>query len=195
MLYPSLSLSGSWGTGYSGASPVIDQSTLVETPIGYTSNFDTVYTQMQSFTYKTKPWADQIRDNNNQTIGLYLTIPIFNGWLSRTNVAKSKLALENSRLETEVQSLQLRKTIYTAWTDAKASLKNYEAAKKKVNATQESFRYANQKFEVGIMNSVDYNNSKKDLTNAQSELIQSKYDYIFKSTVLDFYMGKELKIK
>ncbi|HEX2975035.1 MAG TPA: TolC family protein [Bacteroidales bacterium] len=195
MLYPSLALSGSWGTGYSGASQEIDRSTLVETPIGYTSSLDTVYTQMYNYTYRTTPWGDQIRDNNNPTIGLYLTIPIFNGWQSRTAVSKSKLALENSRLETEVQSLQLRKTIYTAWTDAKASLKNYDASKKKVNATQESFRYAEQKFNVGIMNSVDYNNAKKDLTNAQSELIQSKYDYIFKSTVLDFYMGKELTLK
>lgn len=194
MLYPSLSLSGSWGTGYSGASPIEDQSFKVETPIGYTADFDTVYTQITNYTYKTKPWGDQIKDNSNQNIGLYLTIPIFNGWLSRTAVSKSKLAVENSRLETQVQSLQLRKTIYTAWTDAKAALKNYDASKKKVNATQESFRYAEQKFNVGIMNSVDYNNSKKDLTNAQSELIQSKYDYIFKSTVLDFYMGKRLSL-
>ncbi len=195
MLYPSIALSGSWGTGYSGASQVVDKSIPVEVPIGYTSSLDTVYAHTFDYTTKVKPWGDQIRDNNNQTIGLYLTIPIFNGWLSRTAVSKSKLALENYRLETEVQSLQLRKTIYTAWTDAKASLKNYDAAKKKVNATQESFRYAEQKFNVGIMNSVDYNNSKKDLTNAQSELIQSKYDYIFKSTLLDFYMGKKLTIK
>lgn len=198
MLYPSLSLSGSWGTGYSGASQMVGESTLVDIPIGYASTLQgdtlTVFTQTLNNTFVKKPWSDQIRDNNNQTIGLYLTIPIFNGYQSRTAITKSKLALENSRIETQVQSLQLRKTIYTAWTDAKAALKNYDASKKKVNATQESFRYAEQKFNVGIMNSVDYNNSKKDLTNAQSELIQSKYDYIFKSTVLDFYMGKRLSL-
>jgi outer membrane protein len=195
LLYPSLSLSGSWGTGYSGASKEEDQAFSEITPIGFTTSFDTIYTEITRYTYRTPSWGDQIRNNNNQTIGLYLTIPIFNGWQSRTAVSKSKLALENSRLETEVQSLQLRKTIYTAWTDAKAALKNYDAAVKKVNATQESFRYAEQKFNVGIMNSVDYNNAKKDLTNAESELIQSKYDYIFKSTVLDFYMGKQLTLK
>jgi outer membrane protein len=95
----------------------------------------------------------------------------------------------------DVQKLQLRKTIYQAWTDARASLKNYDAAVKKINATRESFRYAEQKFGVGIMNSVDYNNAKKDLTNAESEMLQGKYDFIFKSTVLDFYMGRPLTLK
>lgn len=197
---PTLSLSGSWGTGYSGASTVPgDQTPGDVVPIGYTSTTagDTaiVYTQTFNTTFTEKPWSDQIRDNNNQSIGLYLSVPIFNGWQTRTAVSKSKIALENARLDVEVQSLQLRKTIYTAWTDAKASLKNYAAAIKKINANRESFRYAEQKFDVGIMNSVDYNNAKKELTNAESELIQSKYDFIFKSTVLDFYMGKPLSLK
>lgn len=199
MQSPNLSLSGSWGTGYSGASQIVDQSFPVEVPIGYgfspAGDSIPVFTQGFNSTYKDKPWSDQIKDNNNQSIGLYLTIPIFNGWTTRNSITRSKLSLESSRIEVEVQQTQLRKIIYTAWTDAKASLKNYEAALKKVNATSESFRYAEQKFSVGIMNSVDYNNSKKDLTNAESELLQSKYDFIFKSTVLDFYMGKPLTLK
>lgn len=199
MQSPTIDLSGSWGTGYSGASQVVDQTTLNPTEIGFTRTVlgDTlpVYTLTPNSTFKTKPWSDQIRDNNNQTIGLYLRIPIFSGWATRSAISKSKLALENSRLEMDVQKLQLRKTIYQAWTDARASLKNYDAAVKKINATRESFRYAEQKFGVGIMNSVDYNNAKKDLTNAESEMLQGKYDFIFKSTVLDFYMGRPLTLK
>ncbi|KAF0199874.1 MAG: transporter [Bacteroidetes bacterium] len=172
--YPSLSLSGSWGTGYSGASQYLDST---------------------DFSLKTTPWDDQIRDNNNQTIGLYLTIPILNGWQSRTMVSKAKISLDNSKLDYELQKMMLRKTIQQAWADARASLKQYHASEKKVNATRESFRYAEQKFDVGIMNSVDYNNAKKDLSNAESEQIQSKFDFIFKTTVLDFYMGKPLTLK
>lgn len=199
MQSPSLDLSGSWGTGYSGASLINDQPfNLTEmtgfAPVAPGDTLD-VYTQYKAYTTKTKPFSDQIRDNNNRTIGLYLTIPIFNGWQTQTAISKSKIALENSRLEVDVQSLMLRKTIYQAWTDAKASLKNYDAAVKKTHATRESFRYAEQKFNVGIMNSVDYNNAKKELANAESETLQSKYDFIFKSTVLDFYMGKPLTLK
>lgn len=198
--YPSLSLSGSWGTGYSGASQIVDQ-VLPGQPqlIGYALNPDAanldVYANSFDYTYKTKAWSDQISDNNNQSIGLYLTIPILNGWQSRTNVSKAKIALDNSKIDLEVQKLQLRKTIQQAWADARASLKQYHAAEKKVNATRESFRYAEQKFDVGIMNSVDYNNAKKDLSNAESEQLQSKFDFIFKTTVLDFYMGRPLSLK
>jgi len=198
--YPSLALSGSWGTGYSGASQVIDQKIPGDPQlIGYAVNPDVasynVYANTLDYTYKTKAWSDQIKDNNNQTIGLYLTIPILNGWQSRTMVSKAKISLENSRLDLELQNQLLRKTIQQAWADARASLKQYYASEKKVNATRESFRYADQKFEVGIMNSVDYNNAKKDLSNAESEQIQSKFDFIFKTTVLDFYMGKPLSLK
>jgi len=195
MQSPSLSLSGSWGTGYSGASQIVDKTFYQEFPIGYTRTADTVYTMGQTTTLKDKPWSDQITDNNNQSIGLYLTIPIFNGWMTRTAISKSKLAVESAKMDVEIAGLQLRKTIYTAWTDARAALKNYDAAKKKINATRESFRYAEQKFNVGIMNSVDYNNAKKDMTNAESELLQSKFDFIFKSTVLDFYMGKPIRLQ
>lgn len=198
--YPSLALSGSWGTGYSGASQILDQATTGDPQlIGYALNpggepLD-VYTPGFSYTYKTKPWGDQIKDNNNQTIGLYLTIPILNGWQTRTMVSKAKLSVENSRLDLELQRMMLRKTIQQAWSDARASLKNYYASLKKRDATQEAFRYAEQKFNVGVMNSVDYNNAKKDMTNAESEVLQSKFDFIFKKTVLDFYMGKPLSIR
>lgn len=197
--YPSLALSGSWGTGYSGASQIIDQQSPINPLIGYAvgpqgENLE-VYTYGYDYTYKTKPWGDQIKDNNNQTIGLYLTIPILNGFQTRTAVSKSKIAVESSRLDLELQQMALRKTIQQAWSDARASLKNYSASLKKQEATSEAFRYADQKFSVGVMNSVDYNNAKKDMTNAESEVLQSKFDYIFKTTVLDFYMGKPLSLK
>lgn len=198
--YPSLSLSGSWGTGYSGASTVIDQvlpgeSQLIgfaENPLGEPLN---VYAYQSKYTTRIKPWGDQIKDNNNQTIGLFLSIPILNGFQTRTMVSKSKIAVESSRLDLELQQMALRKTIQQAWSDARASLKNYGASQKKKAATSEAFRYADQKFSVGVMNSVDYNNAKKDMTNAESEVLQSKFDYLFKTTVLDFYMGKPLSLK
>lgn len=198
--YPSLSLSGSWGTGYSGASTIIDQVLPGEAQlIGFAENPSgeplNVYTFQSKYTTRIKPWGDQIKDNNNQTIGLYLTVPILNGWQTRTMVSKSKIAVESSRLDLELQQMALRKTIQQAWSDARASLKNYHASQKKQAATSEAFRYADQKFSVGVMNSVDYNNAKKDMTNAESEVLQSKFDYIFKTTVLDFYMGKPLSLK
>ncbi|HOI86901.1 MAG TPA: TolC family protein [Lentimicrobium sp.] len=198
--YPSIALSGSWGTGYSGASQIIENVTPTNPVlVGYAVNPGIadyeVYSYNFDYTYKTKPWGDQISDNNNQTIGLYLTMPVFNGWQSRTAVSKAKIAMENSRLELELEKQRLQKTIQQAWADARASLKNYHAANRKLDATRESFRYAEQKFSVGVMTPVDYNNAKKDMTNAESEVLQSKFDYIFKTTVLDFYMGNPITLK
>ena len=68
-------------------------------------------------------------------------------------------------------------------------------ATEKVNAQTEAFKYAQQKFDVGVMTSFDYNNSKKELTLAESQLLQAKYDFIFKTTILDFYMGNPIRIE
>jgi len=171
---PSLQLQGSLGTGFSGNNKVFDST---------------------SFSYNTKPFADQVKDNFNRSISLNLSIPIFNGWSTRTNISRAKINVENTKYNLELSKLELRKTIQQAYADANAALNNYEASTTGVDAAHESFRYAEQKFNVGALNSVDYNNAKKDLEKAESDLIRAKYEFIFKSTVLDFYMGKPLTLK
>ncbi|HNW55084.1 MAG TPA: TolC family protein, partial [Bacteroidales bacterium] len=144
---PTLSLQGSLGTGYSGAAQV----------------FDTLTNE-----YITKSWNDQINDNFNKSFSINLNVPIFNGWSTRTNISRAKINVENQKYNLELSKLQLRKTIQQAYVDAKAALNNYEASTAGVNAAHESFRYAEQKFNVGTLNSVDYNNAKKDLEKAES---------------------------
>ena len=84
---------------------------------------------------------------------------------------------------------QLYKNIQQAYTDAVAALKKYNASIKAVTSTEESFRYTEQKFNVGMVTPVDYNAAKTQLLKAQSDLAQSKYEFIFKTKVLDFYKG------
>ena len=86
------------------------------------------------------------------------------------------------------------KTIQQAYNDAVAAFNKHKAADKKVKATSESFKYAEQKFNVGLINSVEYNDAKKEYNNALSELLQAKYDYVFRTTVIDFYLGKPLTL-
>jgi outer membrane protein len=171
---PSLQLQGTLATGFSGANKILDST---------------------NYTYNTKPFGDQFNDNFNKSVSLNLSIPIFNGWSTRTNISRAKINIENTKYNLELSKLELRKTIQQAYADAKAALNNYEASITGVNSARESFRYAEQKFNVGAMNSVDYNNSKKDLEKAESDQIQAKYQFIFKSIVLDFYMGKPITLK
>ncbi len=138
------------------------------------------------------PFKNQINDNFYKYIGLSLNIPIFNGYRTSSNISKAKLAKSNAEYDLQLKKNQLRKNIEQAYADALASLKKYEATLKSLKSFEESFHYTEQKFNVGMVNSLDYNISKNKLTKAKSDLLQAKYDYLYKTKVLDFYMGKPL---
>lgn len=195
---PILSFGGSWGTGYSGARTEDDpDQPSVITPyiIGITQNSrDSVWSAYESTPQRTVSFKDQLRQNDNKSIGLYLTIPIFNGWQVQNNISQAKIQRDIADINYESAKRTLRKTIEQAYADAVAALKKYNSSSGKVQAQQESFNYATQKFEVGMVTSFDYNNSKKELIRAESELLQAKYDFIFKVTILDFYMGNPIRI-
>lgn len=192
---PSVSMVASWGTGFSGAQKIGLKPYFEEIAIGYDSEMNPVYSLVQRYEgLDIKPFNDQFTDNNNRTIDFRVNIPIFNGWSARSNISRAKIAIENAQYEHESAKLQLNKTIQQAWADASSALKQYAASGKKVEATEESFKYAEQRFNVGMLTSLDYNNSKNELQRAQSEMLQAKYDYVFKTKVLDFYMGIPIKL-
>ena len=132
---------------------------------------------------------DQIDDNLGQSIRFSLNIPIFNRYQFRSNVNKSKINYQKIQYNLESEQLRLRETIQTAYTDALASSKSYDAATTSVTAQQKAFDYSQERFKAGAINSFDFNQTKNNLVNSQSQLIQSKYDYMFKLKVLEFYFG------
>jgi outer membrane protein len=142
-----------------------------------------------SGTQSAPAFFSQFNDNKGQSYGLQLSIPIFNGFSAKNNVARSKISLEKSRIALEQESLDLQRNVYTAFTDAKGALKSYESAISALEAREQSYNYAKEKFDVGLMNSFDLNQSQTLFSNAQSELLRSKYDYIFKIKILEFYFG------
>lgn len=192
---PTLTLSGSWGTGYSGMSKQYDPTDTVWTPVGITQQSkDLVLMPQVNYTSQVKSLGDQLQENSNQTVGFYLNIPIFNGWQGRTAINQAKIQKSQAELDLGIKSRDLRKLIEQSYADAVSALQKYNASQEKVNAQSEAFNYAQQKFDVGVMTSFDYNNSKKDLTKAESELLQAKFDFIFKTTILDFYAGNPIRI-
>lgn len=140
-------------------------------------------------------FSQQVSDNINYGIGFSLTIPILNGYQVNKNISNSKLGVENSKYALEGTKKQLYKNIQQAFADAVAALKKYNASIKAVTSTEESFRYTEQKFNVGMVTPVDYNAAKTQLLNAQSDMSQAKYEYVFKTKVLDFYKGIPLNLE
>jgi outer membrane protein len=135
------------------------------------------------------PFWTQFSDNKGQSFGAQLSIPVFNGFSARNNVERSKVNLEKSKIALEQQNLDLQRTIYAAFTDAKGSLNANESAISTLEARQEAYNYAKEKYAVGMMNSFDYNQAQTLLVNAQSEVLRTKYDSIFKIKILEFYFG------
>jgi outer membrane protein len=175
---PRLSMNSSFSTGYSD----IRKKLLGLDPV----TFDPLYGKYS--------FADQVNDNISWGIGFTLNIPILNGWQVNKNISNSKLSVQNSRYTLEGTKKTLYKNIQQAFADAVAALKKYNASNKAVTSMQESFRYTEQKFNVGLVTPVDYNAAKTQLLKAQSDLAQSKYEYIFKTKVLDFYKGIPLNL-
>jgi outer membrane protein len=135
-----------------------------------------------------------LNENLNRSLGFFLTIPIFNNYQVRTGVSRSRIGLENAKLQNQIVREELFQTIQQANADATAALKRYTASQKNVTALEESFRYTEQRFNVGMINSLEYNDAKNRLTAAESEMLQAKYEYVFRIKILDFYLGQPLKI-
>jgi outer membrane protein len=198
-LSPTLSFNGTWATGYSGLEQPTDETmSVIGAPIGYLQSNpeEIVVTDYNTSAgkYYVPAFEDQLNDNQNKSMQLSLQIPIFNGWQVQTAISQAKIAKEEADLNLLQTRLDLNKKIQQAYADAVAALKNYNASEKKVNAQQEAFKYAEQKMGVGLVTSVDYNEVKKNLTVAESDLLQAKYRFIYTTTVLDFYMGQPITL-
>lgn len=133
--------------------------------------------------------ADQFVDNKGHQFGLQLTIPILNGFSTRNATKRAKIAFQRAQTNLDQENLTLERNVFQAFTDAKAALKTYEAAVTAVEARGEAFKYATERFNVGLMNSFDLSQAQTLFVNAQAELSRAKYDYIFKVKVVEFYFG------
>lgn len=138
---------------------------------------------------KHAPVWDQFDANKGHSFGVSLSVPILNGFSTRNSVERAKIALERSRITLQQQELTLEQNVYKAYTDAQGALNTYEAAKATVTAREQAKEYARERYEVGLINVFDYNQAQTQYVNAQSELLRTKYDFIFKVKILEFYFG------
>ena len=106
------------------------------------------------------PFFTQFSDNKGQSFGAQLSIPIFNGFSAKNNVERSKVSLEKSKIAVEQQDLDLQRNVFTAFTDAKGALNAHESSITALEARQEAYNYAKEKYAVGLMNSFDFNQSQ-----------------------------------
>ncbi|MEN8764565.1 MAG: TolC family protein [Wenyingzhuangia sp.] len=150
---------------------------------GFNTNYFT------SELFNSPNFNNQINDNKGYSFGLNLNIPIFNRLQIKNSVKKSKLQLEQAKLNFEQSKFDLRDKVYQAFNDTKGALKNYEASLKALEARSLAYKYATERFNLGILDAFTFNQNKTSYINSETDVIKAKYDYIFKLKVLEFYFG------
>ncbi|HNS12261.1 MAG TPA: TolC family protein [Bacteroidia bacterium] len=196
--YPRLQLSGSIGTNFSTSSQdIVGYEINPPTTIfsGFTGTGDSVFTFINNTDpkFEQTPFRDQLDNNLGKSVGFSLQVPLFNGWAAKTNVARSKINLEQSRLNLDQTKKNMMKSVQQAVSDAYSAFKRFEAGEKSQRALSESFAFNQQRYDLGLISSYDYLLVKNNLANAEADLLQAKYDFIFRLKILDFYQGKPLK--
>jgi outer membrane protein len=139
-------------------------------------------------------WNEQLQDKGYQQLSFSLSIPLFNRLNTQNQISTAKVNMMDAQVVLEQTKQTLYKNIQQAYADANAALEDYEAYLEAVRSMEEAFYYAEQRFNVGMLNSVEYNTAKNNLTRAQSDLLQAKYQYIFYAQILDFYAGNPITL-
>lgn len=163
--------------------------------LSFGANYYNLYNNKYTDIYGDKiAFGDQLKNNGRSSAGFTLSIPIFNRFMVKNSISNANLQIYDNKYRLQTASNVLRKEIEQAYANALASLNRYISTEKAVVSMQEAFRYIEEKFNVGMVNSVDYNLQKNQLTAAQSQLLQAKYEYIFRTKILDFYNGIPIEL-
>jgi outer membrane protein len=162
--------------------------------LSFGANYNNQYFNILNSEMPQLSFNEQLKSNSRYGFGLSLNIPIFNRFQVKNGISNAKLQIADYEYRLQTARNVLRKDIEQAYTNAVAALNKYISSEKAVKSTEEAFRYAEEKFNVGMMNTVEYNQSKNYLTVAQSELLQARYEYIFRAKILDFYNGVPIEL-
>ncbi|NJB36210.1 TolC family protein [Croceivirga sp. JEA036] len=164
--------------------------------LGAFFNYNTRYSDQNRnpFTGEDLNFIDQLWLNDGISYGAQLNVPIFNGWSTKNNVTRAKIALDRTKLQYEADKLALEATIQQSYVDVKTFGKAYEAAQKTLEARRIAYDYAKDRFEVGLMNSFDFSQAQSRVDDAEANVIRTKYDYIFRIKILEFYFGLPIQL-
>ncbi|MCX2450789.1 TolC family protein [Pedobacter sp. PLR] len=192
--YPTLSFGAGLSTNYSsGREQFVRQELTGTMPIGVVEGSGAIVNApvFRNITEKYH-FKDQFRDNFGQYVGLSLQIPIFNGFQARSTVRKAKITHLQSLADEQLAKNNLNKVIYQAVADLKAAEGRLSATTNTFEAQKDAFHVIEQRYAVGLVNSLDFSTSQSNMNKAEIDMIQAKYDLIFRAKVIDYYLGKQI---
>ncbi len=195
-LFPTLSFSGNVNTNYSSAatqSLFLNSIEVTSDDYVIVNGSQTqVITKQNNFDTRKITYGNQLKNNKFTTFNVGLNIPLFNASQVRSRVKLAKIDLKNNELVEQNTKTQLQQSIERAYVNLTTTADKYKLLLDQVNSFQESFRAAEILFNAGASTSVDYLIAKNNLDRTTTNLIISKYDFVLRSKVLDYYEGKAL---
>ena len=191
-LYPTLFLYGSLNSNFSSIATSSIPGTAFPVNTGQYvtvggSPYDVYSTGLAT---KKTSFGDQVKNNRFQTIGLQLNIPILNYFSVRNNVKTAKLNYQNAKVLSNASHNQLQQLVEQAWQNLRSAFGQYKGYQDQVNAYGESFRTAEIRFSAGVINSVEYVIAKNNYDRANTNLSAARYNYIFRTKILEYYQGR-----
>lgn len=193
--YPTLSLGGNLGSSYSSLAQTLTPTTITQEQTGsyviINGNQNPVLRQQQNYSASKTGYAKQLNNNLGTFVGINMQIPLFNSFQTKNRVKLAKINLANTKLESENTKLQLKQNIEQAYLNMTGSFNRYKVLSEQVKNFEESFRAAEVRFNTGVINSAEYLISKNNLDRTKINLAQSKYEYLFRTKLLDYFQGKQ----
>ena len=138
--------------------------------------------------------GSQLNKNFGQSIGINISVPIFNGWSARANYERSKLNITTLELQKDLDNKTTKQDIYQAYNAAIVAMEKFNSSAKSVAAAQKSFDFATKRYNIGMLTTLELITDQNNLFRAKLELVLNQFDYVFKMKVLEFYKGKGLKL-
>ncbi|MBC7412641.1 MAG: TolC family protein [Bacteroidia bacterium] len=202
---PTLTFNASVGTGYSGQSKQIVGSPTVSganlsgyaefvNPLNNEVIQAPTYTPTFNYDTRTTPFNTQIKKNINQSIGFSLQVPIFNNLRTHTAVQRAHINEQIAQINVNTAHQQLYKTIQQAVMEMNAANNKLNATAQVLNTQKETYTQATKRHTVGLLNSMDYLKFKTSLAKAEADYAQSKYEYVFKKTLVQFYATNKIEL-
>jgi outer membrane protein len=196
-LLPSIGLFGQMGTNYSNQGKSLagfNQGYSTETVLINDMEVEIGLPFAEPILTNT-PYTDQFNENLSYGFGLNVNIPIYNNFSTRGSIERAKLNMKSSQISLEQEEQNLYLAVQQAHADAKAAKIALNSTKKSLDAQELNYNNAKKRFNVNAISSFELTNIKSLYDNARVNYLLAKYDYIFRTKVLDFYMGKPIILK
>ena len=204
LLYPTVSAYGSLGSNYGYfRSPKYEQVFSGYSPSGLVVNNGSGFVDVQRPLYTnggkngyitSDPLGTQFSNNFGQSIGINISVPIFNGGHAKANYQRTKLNIKTLEYQVRLDNQTLKQDIFQAHNAAIVAFEKFNSSAKSVDAAQKSYDFATQRFNIGILSTLELITDQNNLFRAKLQYVSNQFDYVFKMKVLEFYKGRGIKL-